>query len=170
MSFRSLQHMQDTRVRFRQDSPSRRAPPSGFGYPLDGFIPRCPGRFCFTPAALLGFPFGAFSLREVDARFHAPEPTYRWPLRYFPAAAGAGPKYLGFWALTLPRVPCETPCFWHGSTGCSLGFHPSRVRQSQPRTGFRPSSLHVLTNRRTRRRPTHPKVSSADFSPDPPPS
>jgi hypothetical protein len=35
--------------------PTRFVPPSGFGYPLGGLLPSIPRRFCFAPAALLGF-------------------------------------------------------------------------------------------------------------------
>jgi hypothetical protein len=42
--------------------PARFVPSSGFGYPLDGLLPRIPGRFCFTPAALLGFALRRFPL------------------------------------------------------------------------------------------------------------
>lgn len=92
MSFGSLQHMQDAKVRNRWDSPSHRVPPSGFGYPPDGLLPSCPRRFCFTPAALLGFPFGAFSSRKVDACFHAAEPTCRWPIDISPPQQGPARK------------------------------------------------------------------------------
>jgi len=43
-------------------SPTRYVPPSGFGYPLDGLRPSGPRRFCFTPAALLGFTLRSFLL------------------------------------------------------------------------------------------------------------
>jgi hypothetical protein len=45
-------------------SPARYGPPSGFGYPLDGLRPSIPCRFCFTPAALLGFTLRSFLLAE----------------------------------------------------------------------------------------------------------
>jgi hypothetical protein len=45
-------------------SPTRYVPPSGFGYPLDGFLPSIPGRFSFTPAALMGFTLRSFLLPE----------------------------------------------------------------------------------------------------------
>jgi len=35
--------------------PARYVPPSGFGYPPGGLRPSRPCRFCFAPAALLGF-------------------------------------------------------------------------------------------------------------------
>jgi hypothetical protein len=39
-------------------------PPSGFGYPPDGLLPSIPYRFCFTPAALMGFTLRSFLLRK----------------------------------------------------------------------------------------------------------
>jgi len=53
---------------------ARYVPPSGFGYPRDGLRPPGPGRFCFTPAALLGFALRSFRLtkgtRRVSAGMH----------------------------------------------------------------------------------------------------
>jgi hypothetical protein len=43
---------------------ARYVPPSGFGYPLGGLRPPSPCRFCFTPAALLGFTLRSFLLPE----------------------------------------------------------------------------------------------------------
>jgi hypothetical protein len=47
-------------------TPARFGPPSGFGYPLDGLHPSDPGRFCFAPAALLGFALRSFLLSRGD--------------------------------------------------------------------------------------------------------
>jgi hypothetical protein len=88
-------------------SPARYGPPSGFGHPLDGLRPSIPCRFCFTPAALLGFTLRSFllaeSIRSVTCRMaHVP---FCPPL--FPITQGDGPVETGrdFWALTFPRVP-----------------------------------------------------------------
>jgi len=43
-------------------SPAHYVPPSGFGYPLGGLRPSIPCRFCFTPAALMGFTLRSFLL------------------------------------------------------------------------------------------------------------
>jgi hypothetical protein len=43
---------------------ARYGPPSGFGYPLGGLRPPRPCRFCFTPAALMGFTLRSFLLPE----------------------------------------------------------------------------------------------------------
>jgi hypothetical protein len=42
--------------------PTCSVPSSGFGYPLDGFLPTIPCRFSFAPAALLGFTLRSFLL------------------------------------------------------------------------------------------------------------
>jgi hypothetical protein len=47
-------------------TPTRFGPPSGFGYPLDGLRPSDPGRFCFAPAALLGFALRSLLLANGD--------------------------------------------------------------------------------------------------------
>jgi len=64
MGFRSLQHIQESRVHFTRALPARSVPPSGFDYPLDGLLPAVPRRFCFAPAALLGFTLRSFLLPE----------------------------------------------------------------------------------------------------------
>jgi len=65
MSFRALQHLQ-----FAESTTTGFAcppvPPSGFGYPLDGFLLGEPCRPCFRSAALLGFALWSFLL-EADA-------------------------------------------------------------------------------------------------------
>jgi hypothetical protein len=53
---------------------ARYGPPAGFGYPLGGLRPPSPCRFCFTPAALLGFALRSLLLpegiRRVSGRKH----------------------------------------------------------------------------------------------------
>jgi len=62
MGFHSLQHIRNSGSTSSRASPARFVPPSGFGYPLDGLLPWIPCRFCFTPAALLGFDLRRFPL------------------------------------------------------------------------------------------------------------
>jgi hypothetical protein len=88
-------------------SPARYVPPSGFDYPLDGLLPSIPCRFCFTPAALMGFTLRSFLLpkgiRGVTTRKGPPtvEPGG------IPAAEAPGRpdrlRFLGFY-------PFESPC------------------------------------------------------------
>jgi hypothetical protein len=61
-------------------SHTRYVPSSGFGYPLDGLLPRIPGRFCFAPAALLGFnPSEVCPFLKAPVAFRPKdEPTCRW--------------------------------------------------------------------------------------------
>jgi len=108
--------------------PARYVPPSGFGYPLDGFLPAIPRRFCFAPAALLGFTLRSFLLpegiRPVSGRKHPltvspvgiPAPKCR------PARQAAVPGFHPFReSLAITRgVSTRT-------AGCSPGFRPSRV-------------------------------------------
>jgi len=67
MGFYSLQHLKDPRSTRRGRKPARYVPPSGFGYPLDGLLPRIPCRFSFAPAALMGFTLRRSPSREVFA-------------------------------------------------------------------------------------------------------
>jgi hypothetical protein len=80
--------------------PARYVPPSGFGYPLGGLLPSIPCRFCFAPAALVGFTLRSFLLpkgiRCVTTRMGPPtvQPAVA------PAAEALGrpnrPQFLGF--------------------------------------------------------------------------
>jgi hypothetical protein len=89
--------------------PARYVPPSGFGYPLDGFLPLTPRRLCFAPAALLGFHPSEPSPPERYPRRHQRDgPTYRFPCRSSGTEAPAGPTGRGFWAFTLPRSPSRS--------------------------------------------------------------
>jgi hypothetical protein len=109
--------------------PARYVPPSGFGYPLDGFLPSAPCRFCFTPAALLGFTLRSFPLSKGIRCVTAPNaPTYRSACRCSrrlpdrPARQAAVPGFPPFRESLASGRVFSTP-----SAGCSLGFRPSRV-------------------------------------------
>jgi hypothetical protein len=69
MGFGSLQHLRNPRSTLHGPKPARYVPPSGFDYPLDGLRPRIPCRFCFTPAALLGFTLRRFPLPKGFTAF-----------------------------------------------------------------------------------------------------
>jgi hypothetical protein len=90
-------------------------PPSGFGYPLDGFLPSNPVRFCFTPAALLGFAPSKHHLPTGIQTF-PPERTHLpFRLRLFPTPKRrTGPHRLRF----LGFVPVE------GSEQKTMGLAP----------------------------------------------
>jgi hypothetical protein len=94
MDFRSLQHLQESAIAFLcPELPVLRThPPSGFGCPLDGFFPPNPGRFCFTPAALMGFTLRSFPLPlRYPARFRPSGPTCRFFVRFTTPRKAARP-------------------------------------------------------------------------------
>jgi hypothetical protein len=129
---------------------TRARPPASFR--LQGLVTLVTA---FSPRSRAGFvshrqrswdsPFGAFSSRKVSAaspggRTHIPfnpsvlPPPKRW----------AGPASRGFWVSTLPRVPGGRTGFNSPTTGCSLGFRPSRVYRRKPCPRFRPDSSRAL--------------------------
>jgi hypothetical protein len=69
MGFDSLQHMQGTKVHLTRACLTRYVPPPGFDYPLGGLRPSNPGRPCFMPAALVGFPLRSVPLLKGTRRF-----------------------------------------------------------------------------------------------------
>jgi hypothetical protein len=96
-----------SKIHFTRVLPARYGPPSGFGYPLDGLLPAIPCRFCFTPAALLGFTLRRFPLPEGIHGVSAGKRPHTVSLAVTPPPKRrTGPVGLGFWVSTLPRVPC----------------------------------------------------------------
>ena len=125
--------------------PASFVPPSGFGYPLDGFRPSNPCRFYFAPTALLGF-----TLRSVPpSQGFRPFPTGRShrPLRsgvFPPPKRLAGLQSPGPWVLTLARIPYARHVFSAPPAGCSPGFRPSRASYRRPCPDLRRGSPHAL--------------------------
>jgi hypothetical protein len=154
MDFCSLQHVQDRRSTSRGLLPARYVPSSGFGYPLDGFRPSIPCRFCFAPAALVGFALRSFLLPQGIQAFPPEAPTYRFSRDCarrrsgMPASRAAVSGLLPLRESLAGRHEFNVP-----SAGCSLGLRPSRVIRRAPWPGFRPASSHALsTAGRSRRR------------------
>jgi hypothetical protein len=89
--------------------PARCVPPSGFGYPLDGFLPPGPCQPCFMPAALLGFSLRSVSLSQgASAVSSSADPRTVPPGTPPPARRQvAAVPSRGSRALSLPRVPCD---------------------------------------------------------------
>jgi len=124
---------------------ARYGPPSGFGYPLGGLLPAIPCRFCFTPAALLGFTLRSFLLSEGIRPVSGPEePTYRFA-RQYTCTEGTGrhdrPRFLGFCPSGSPWQPCVL--LTRRLLDAPLGFTPLGLPRT-PRPGFRPASSHAL--------------------------
>jgi len=109
--------------------PARHVPPSGFGYPLDGLHPLIPCRFCFTPAALMGFTLRSFLLSEGIRCSSRPDvPAYRFTCRCSrrrsdgPAQQAAVPGFQPFReSLAINKGLVRR------SLDAPLGFLPSRV-------------------------------------------
>lgn len=128
----------------------RYVPPAGFGYPLDGFLPRGPGRLCFAPTALLGFALRSVTPREAPALFPAPlthlpflPSTTRSDRRRSTAVTPGRDS----WALFLARPPTATAPFGNQpAAGNSRGLFPfqgtpgRRLRpEGHPLACFRPA-------------------------------
>jgi hypothetical protein len=137
---------------------TRFGPPSGFGHPLDGLLPPKPCRFCFTPAALLGFhPSEGSPPARWSRCYHRDRPT---PVSPFvtPAVRQVGPKGPSSWALPFAGVPCRAGGMSLRPAGSSLGFRPFQGSSGQSCQGFRPDSSHVLGGEETSAR-RHLRVS-----------
>ena len=96
-------------IRFTRALPARHLPPSGFDYPLDGFLSRATRRPCFVPAAPLGFSLRSLLLAEGHSGvFHRDSPRLPLPVGLTRptevcTALSNGPA-TGY---ILERVPCE---------------------------------------------------------------
>jgi hypothetical protein len=156
VGFCSLQHLRNPRSTDRGLKRSRYVPSSGFGYPLDGLLPRIPGRFCFTPAALMGFTLRRFPLPESFTAF--PPGRTHLPLALAvipPPKRRTGPKKPRFLGPYLLKVPCDHRWFKPTITGASRGVRPSRAFDENLNPDFSGSPLTRFAG-------------SGDCSPNPP--
>jgi hypothetical protein len=95
-----------SKVHLSRALPARYVPPSGFGFPLGGFLPSVPCRFCFAPAALMGFALRSFLHPQGNPGVATGMP----PRTVSPAVVSVAettdrpgrPRFLGF-------APCESP-------------------------------------------------------------
>jgi hypothetical protein len=102
---------QEPQVHFSQALPARYVPPSGFDHPLDGLLPAIPCRFCFAPAALLGFTLRSFLLPEGIEPVSESKNPHTVSLAGIPAPkVQAGSTSRGSWVLALPGVPGGQTC------------------------------------------------------------
>jgi len=149
MGFRSLQHIRNPRSTFGA-KPTRYVPPSGFGCPLDGLLPRIPCRFCFTPAALVGLPLRRFLLPRGFRGLSVRKNPLTVSPAFFPSPKRqTGPTGLGFWVRASRDCLATTRRFRPRTTGASLGFRPCRVFHRRPWSDFSdapPTRLASHTN------------------------
>jgi hypothetical protein len=124
MDFFSLKHTQESRSTFPRALPARFVPPSGFGYPLDGFLPAIPCRFCFAPAALLGLPLRSFPLskgiRRITARMGPHTVSLAVSLAAEATCRPGKPRFLGFDPFESPWRPPALLARW--PLAAPLGF------------------------------------------------
>jgi hypothetical protein len=150
--------------------PARHVPLSGFGYPLSGLLPSKPCRFCFAPAALMGFALRSLLLLEGNrAVSGSEEPTYRSLVAYTLAPKCRGrldePRFLGFdpsessWQsdVCLVRRPLVAP----------LGLTLSG-RLAKTLTGISPSLLSRASQQGLRLAAGASEFRSASAPPHPP--
>jgi hypothetical protein len=166
MGFRSLQHIQESKVHTSRVLPTRFVPPSGFGYPLDGFLPSIPRRLCFAPTALVGFALRSILLPTVARPFPS-----RLPHIPFVIAVGSanewqfGPARPGFWGLDRPEFLADRCAVNASAAGCSLGLVPLQGPLPKTSTRISPGLLSraLPTSRPFRRKhpfaSRHPRVS-----------
>jgi hypothetical protein len=138
---------QESEVHSSRAKPARYVPSSGFDCPLDGFLPRIPCRFCFTPAALLGFTLRRYpfprGFRGFSVRKNPPTVS---PAFVLPPKRQTGPTGLGFW-VRVSRDCLATPRrFRPRITGTSLGFCPCRVFSRRPWSDFSDTPLTCLAD------------------------
>jgi hypothetical protein len=114
---------------------------------LTAYSLRNPCRFCFAPAALLGFALRSFLLTRgirpfPPGRTHLPFLSSVYP---HTRGAGAGSTSRGSWVLTLVRVPGSQHVFSRPAAGCSPGFSPFRAtRESLGQDFARPPLTRFL--------------------------
>jgi hypothetical protein len=117
--------LEELEVHLTRAKPARYVPPSGFGYPLDGLRPRIPCRFCFTPAALLGFPLRSLFSRKVSRPFSREQTHIPLTQRYF-RRRSAGPARRASVSGFTPFESALRPngVLARGSPAAPLGFAP----------------------------------------------
>jgi hypothetical protein len=145
MGFASLQRSRKRKSTCDSLARAIAVPPSGLVTLWAAYSFRALAGFISHQRRSWDSPFGASSSRKVSGAFppgrtHIP---FVLPLLPLPKQR-AGRAGRGFWASTLARVPGSRRGISTPSTGCSLGFRPSRVYRPKSESRFRPTSSHAL--------------------------
>jgi hypothetical protein len=107
----SLQHIQAIAVHLPRALPARYVPPSGFGYPRDGLLPRKAGPVLFHTGSAPGIrPSELFPPDRCPTRSRAGRTRMPFLIPDDAASRRPGPESSGFRALTLPGIPCRHAC------------------------------------------------------------
>jgi hypothetical protein len=134
--------LEESEVHCSRALPTRFVPPSGFGYPLGGLLPRIPCRFCFTPAALLGFSLRRFPLPAGLRGVSAGENPHTVNLRVTPAPkCQTGHTGLGFWVHTFRKCLALDGFLSRRSPAPPLGFTPPGLSRESLDRSFSRSPL-----------------------------
>jgi hypothetical protein len=150
--------LEELEVHCSRASPARYVPPSGFGYPLGGLLPRIPCRFCFTPAALLGFTLRRFPLPKGFRGVSAGTNPHTVNRRVTPAPeCRTGHEGLGFWVHTFRKCLVIDGFLSRRSPAPPLGFTPPGSSRESFDQDFSQSPLTRFADptitRRAHRRP-----------------
>jgi len=163
MGFDSLQHVRCRRSTISRVLPTHYVPPSGFGYPLGGFLPSTPCRLCFAPAALMGFTLRSVPLlRGALCVSTAADPPAVSPCTVSHRKRRAGMQSRDFWASVhrkspLPKTMRLTPPRPDAPLGFSLSGQSGR-RLVQANL----NSSHLLERPRP---PQHRVLQNTDLAP-----
>jgi len=166
--------LEESEVYCSRASPTRYVPPSGFGYPLDGFLPRIPCRSCFIPAALLGFTLRRFPLPKGFRGVSTGKNPHTVNLHVTPAPKRrTGHANLGFWAHTFRKCLAYAGFLSRRPPAPPLGFAPSgpscesldRDFSQPPLTRFAGLAITHQTHRRPRVS-VNSRLVSAEFAPE----
>jgi hypothetical protein len=113
---------------------TRHVPPSGFGYPLDGFRPSRPRQLYLAPAALLGLPLRSLLLpRGPDILRCRPNPPGVQRIAALASEADEPAPCAPPSGLCPARESLALrPVLPARSAGCSLGVRPPEVFQNKP--------------------------------------
>jgi hypothetical protein len=145
MGFCSLQHMKNRRSTRRELAWLATFRLQGLVTLLAGSSLSVPCRFCFTPAALLGFALRSFLLSQ-DIRYVSVTagPPAVSSCRCSRRRSGGPARQAAAPGHRSRRESLAATCGISTATaGCSLGVCPSRASQRRPRPGFRPVSSHA---------------------------